>query len=58
MKQITSWLVLGMFLYSVTIVLKRKSTLFTLHMAYMADIISWKKERHAVADAVLVGGTS
>lgn len=53
MKQITSWLVLGMFLYSVTIVLKRKSTLFTLHMAYMADIISWKKERHAVADAVL-----
>lgn len=39
---ITSWLVLGMFLYAVTMVLKRRSTLFTLHMAYMADIINCK----------------
>lgn len=39
---VTSWLVLGKFLYAVTMVLKRRSTLFTLHMAYMADIINYK----------------
>lgn len=38
----TSWLVLAMFLYAVTMVLKRRSTLFTLHMAYMADIINYR----------------
>lgn len=31
-----------MFLYAVTMVLKRRSTLFTLQMAYMADIINYK----------------
>lgn len=41
-KGVTSWLVLGMFLYAVTMVLKRRSTLFTLQMAYMADIINYK----------------
>lgn len=42
---ITSWLVLGKFLYAVTMVLKRRSTLFTLHMAYMADIINYKNNK-------------
>lgn len=42
LKAVTSWLVLGRFLYAVTIVLKRRSTLFTLHMAYMAHIINCK----------------
>ena len=46
----TSWLVLGIFLYAETMDLKRRSILFTLHMAYMADIISWKNNSRDLGD--------
>lgn len=34
-----------MFLYAETMDLKRRSILFTLHIAYMADIINYKNNR-------------
>ncbi len=55
LKGVTSWLVLGMFLYAVTMVLKRRSTLFTLHMAYMADIINYNDRK--IKDEVNKKGT-